>query len=389
MTFEGKESKQLKQMLCYVLLGEDIVLNSNQAGVSVESVTDNSKDKMCSCLCLDHSDEIKNLHLGQLVHGEAIQSLSESISKVNEVLLKLKNSVYKTLKYKNVENIPEPIVSACRVDDVDQRIIMNNLLSISDNNSIVIDDERVSDKNSNNGTSACTRSQTIQTMNNQPTVTDNDSVVLIDLEEPNEKNTSTNNLPSAIDNDKQNNTGTAVNDSFMKYKQISHADEPVVQGSLTSFDHLLKEKAALNANSYRHKRNQVYNSTTNGTHFSKPSYWRNQNFKPKHHNRFSNKPRNPTVQRRMNTFDRVDKIEAPRHSQTNFPIKNFRNDRYRKFPKPRRTVDNTHTRASLISPTHKMKPFQSKPELQFEDTESWEAYLQLVNRTLDQFGTLV
>ncbi len=69
LTFEGKESKQLKQMLCYVLLGEDIVLNSNQAGVSVESVTDNSKDKMCSCLCLDHSDEIKNLHLGQLVHS--------------------------------------------------------------------------------------------------------------------------------------------------------------------------------------------------------------------------------------------------------------------------------------------------------------------------------
>ncbi len=133
----------------------------------------------------------------------------------------------------------------------------------------------------------------------------------------------------------------------------------------------------------------MYNSTTNRTHFSKPSYWRNQNFKPKHHNRFSNKPRNPTVQRRTNTFDRVDKIEAPRHSQTNFPIKNFRNDRYRKFPKPRRTVDNTHTRASKISPTHKMKPFQSKPELQFEDAESWEAYLQLVNRTLDQFGTLV
>ncbi len=71
----------------------------------------------------------------------------------------------------------------------------------------MIDDERVSDKNSNNGTSAWTRSQTIRTMNNQPTATDNDSVVLIDLEESNENN-STNNLPSAIDNDKQNNTGT-------------------------------------------------------------------------------------------------------------------------------------------------------------------------------------
>ncbi len=128
---------------------------------------------------------------------------------------------------------------------------MNNLLSISDNNSIVIDDERVSDINSNNGTSAWTRFQTIRTMNNQPTATDNDSVLLIDLEESGE-NASMNNLPSAIENDKQNNTGgTVVNDSFMKHrnpkKPISHADEPVVQGSLISFDHLLKEKAALNA----------------------------------------------------------------------------------------------------------------------------------------------
>ncbi len=81
---------------------------------------------------------------------------------------------------------------------------MNNLLSISDNNGIVIDDERVSDKNSNNGTS-------------QQTATDNDSVVLIDLEDPDE-NTNMNNLPSGIDNDKQNNTGgTLVNDSFMKH----------------------------------------------------------------------------------------------------------------------------------------------------------------------------
>ena len=87
LTFEGKASKQFKRMLCCVLLREDIVLNSNQAGVSVEAVTDNSKDKTCSCLCPDHSVEIKDMHLGQLVHDEAIQSLGESISKVNEVLL--------------------------------------------------------------------------------------------------------------------------------------------------------------------------------------------------------------------------------------------------------------------------------------------------------------
>ena len=244
LTFEGKESKQFKRMFCSVLLGEYIDSNSNQARVSMEAVTDNSNDKICSCLCPNYSDEIKNLHSGQLIHGEAIQSLGESVSKINEVLLDLKDSVYKTSKYKNVENIPESTVNACRIDDADQRAIMNNLPLTSDNCGTAIDDERV---NSNNGTSAWTRFQTIQTMNNQPTATDNDSVILIDLEESDE-NTSMNNLPSAIDNDKQNNTGPT-----------SHTDEPVVQDSLISFDHLLREKAALNANLYRQKRNQVLN----------------------------------------------------------------------------------------------------------------------------------
>ena len=50
---------------------------------------------------------------------------------------------------------------------------------------------------------------------------------------------------------------------------------------------------------------------------------------------------------------------------------------------------NTDTRASQINPACKMNPFQSKSELQLGETESWEAYLQLVNRTLDQIGTLV
>ncbi len=45
--------------------------------------------------------------------------------------LTLKDSVYKTSKYKNVENIPESTVNACRIDDADQRAIMNNLLSTS------------------------------------------------------------------------------------------------------------------------------------------------------------------------------------------------------------------------------------------------------------------
>ena len=95
-----------------------------------------------------------------------------------------------------------------------------------------------------------------------------------------------NNLPSATDNDKQYNTrGPVVNDPFMKYsnpnKPVSYADEPVVQDSLTSFDHLPKEKAALNTNMHRQKRNKVHNSPTNRTHFPKPNYRRNQFSKPK------------------------------------------------------------------------------------------------------------
>jgi hypothetical protein len=149
----------------------------------------------------------------------------------------------------------------------------------------------------------------------------------------------------------------------MKYtnpnKPVSHADEPVVQDSLTSFDHLPKEKAALNTNMHRHKRNQVHNSPTNRTRFSKPNYRRNQFSKPKH-----------------------------QYRQIFFPSKNFRSGRYRRIPKPRTTAKNTDTRGSQINPTCKVKPFQSKSELQLGETESWKAYLQFVNRTLDQFGTL-
>jgi hypothetical protein len=167
-----------------------------------------------------------------------------------------------------------------------------------------------------------------------------------------------NNLPSATDKEKQYNTrGPVVNDSLMKYR---NPNKPVVQDSLTSFDHLLKEKAALNANMHRHKRNQVQNSPTNRTHFSKPNYRRNQFSEPKH-----------------------------QYRQANFPSKIFRSGRYRRIPKPRTTADNTDTRESQINPAYKMNPFKSKSELQLGETESWEAYLQLVNRTLDQFGTLV
>ena len=233
----------------------------------------------------------------------------------------------------------------------------------------------------------------IDNMNNQPTITDNDSVVLIDIEECEVNvNTNMNNLPSATDKEKQYNTrGPVVNDSLMKYR---NPNKPVVQDSLTSFDHLLKEKAALNANMHRHKRNQVQNYPTNRTHFSKPNYRRNQaalnaNMDCHKRNPMHNSPTNRTHFSKPNY--RRNQFSEPKHQyrQANFPSKIFRSGRYRRIPKPRTTADNTDTRASQINPAYKMNPFQSKSELQLGETESWEAYLQLVNRTLDQFGTLV
>ncbi|CAB3982594.1 Hypothetical predicted protein [Paramuricea clavata] len=233
----------------------------------------------------------------------------------------------------------------------------------------------------------------IDNMNNQPTITDNDSVVLIDIEESEVNvNTNMNNLPSATDKEKQYNTrGPVVNDSLMKYR---NPNKPVVQDSLTSFDHLLKEKAVLNANMHRHKRNQVHNSPTNRTHFSKPNYRRNQaalnaNMDRHKRNPMHNSSTNRTHFSKPNY--RRNQFSEPKHQyrQANFPSQVFRSGRYRRIPKPRTTANNTDTRASQINPAYKVNPFQSKSELQLGETESWEAYLELVNRTLDQFGTLV
>ena len=81
--------------------------------------------------------------------------------------------------------------------------------------------------------------------------------------------------------------------------------------------------------------------------------------------------------------------KTPRHKQTNLIWINFRKgqhpSRYRKTPKPRTTAHSTRIRTSSISSPYVAKLFQSRLEYQHEDREPWEAYLQLVNRTLDQF----
>ena len=52
-------------------------------------------------------------------------------------------------------------------------------------------------------------------------------------------------------------------------------------------------------------------------------------------------------------------------------------------------VCNTHTGTNLFNPIYKMNPSQLKSDLQLIDKDPWEAHLQQINSTLDQFGTLV
>ena len=60
-----------------------------------------------------------------LLHGEAIQSLGESISNVNEVLSELKDFVYKNSKLNIETNIVDSICAGI-VGEADQHIITDN-----------------------------------------------------------------------------------------------------------------------------------------------------------------------------------------------------------------------------------------------------------------------
>ena len=183
MTFEGKDSKQLKRMLCSVLIGENIVLDSRQA--------DKSDKRKCSSQCPDYSLDIGSLHSGQMVHGEAIQSLGESISNVNEVLSELKVFVYKNSKLNIETNIVDSICAGI-VGEADQHIITDNLLITRDNinDTFGIADERVPEADQHTIT------------HNLPATTVNNTIVIADecVSGAHQHNIIYN-LPSTIDND--------------------------------------------------------------------------------------------------------------------------------------------------------------------------------------------
>ena len=55
----------------------------------------------------------------------------------------------------------------------------------------------------------------------------------------------------------------------------------------------------------------------------------------------------------------------------------------------RNTCLQSQTGTNLFNPIYKMNPSQLKSDLQPIDKDPWEAHLQQINSTLDQFGTLV
>ena len=107
LTIVGKDSEQLKQTLSLMLIGENIVLNSKEVSVSTKEPNRDSQKSHVS-RCHDYNLDIESLQSDQIIHGQAIQTLGESISKINEVLSELKDLVHQNLTSKieqsNVES---------------------------------------------------------------------------------------------------------------------------------------------------------------------------------------------------------------------------------------------------------------------------------------------
>ena len=144
LTIVGKDSEELKQKLFSMLIWEDTAaLNSEQAGVNMREpnhhcqVTHESQ-------CPDYSLDIESLHSGQLTHGQAIQTLGESINNVNEMLSELKDLVHQNIKPKIVESNVESVrvtTDEC-IAEANMHIIRRNSPTRVNNCTIIIDDDR-------------------------------------------------------------------------------------------------------------------------------------------------------------------------------------------------------------------------------------------------------
>ena len=144
LTIVGKDSEELKQKLFSMLIWEDTAaLNSEQVRVNTREpnhhcqVTHESR-------CPDYSLDIESLHSGQLTHGQAIQTLGESINKVNEMLSELKDLVHQNIMPKigesNVESVR--VTTDERIAEANMHIIRRNSPTRVNNCTIIIDDDR-------------------------------------------------------------------------------------------------------------------------------------------------------------------------------------------------------------------------------------------------------
>ena len=180
LTIVGKDSEQLKQTLCSMLIGENIVLNSKEVSVSTKEPNRDSQKSHVS-RCPDYNLDIESLQSGKIIHGQAIQTLGESISKVNEVLSELKDLVHQHLTSKieqsNIESLC--VTSDECISEANMHVSRSNSSANLNNNTIVINDERLSEVeqptfvNYRKGEKICDANRLIEdNRNNGPTAND-------------------------------------------------------------------------------------------------------------------------------------------------------------------------------------------------------------------------
>ena len=94
--------------------------------------------------CPDYSLDSESLHSGQMIHGQVIQTLGESITKVYEMLSELKDLVHQNITLKIGESNVESVLvttDEC-ITEANMYIIRGNSLTRVNNCTIVIDDDR-------------------------------------------------------------------------------------------------------------------------------------------------------------------------------------------------------------------------------------------------------
>ena len=113
LTIAGKDSEQLKGTLCSMLIGDHTALNPKQVDVTEEP--NHRCQKTHASRCPDYSLDIESLHSGQMIHGQVIRTLGESITKVNEMLSELKDLVHQNTMLKIGES------NLCRISTCNDR----------------------------------------------------------------------------------------------------------------------------------------------------------------------------------------------------------------------------------------------------------------------------